>query len=301
MQRRKDEEDDDGDDDGDEGEDDDEDSRNDNNERLTARSIGTHLLGKRQTQWPWNRGGMGSDNKNRPAPATLQPGFLTAILLNTQASPTGGYSSAQNQVVAGYPLQVLLQVATSTSGGKSNSISPAQWHPEYLALADSEKGLVQVWRFDGVGGLPRGSASLPAQRPPYAQPEPWVQSGGSGQGRAQPQPYQQQSYQPQPYAQPNGQPKSKGRPPPNPLNNGGIWTNPYAEPQLGRPERSQYAKRQQDYDIRASIVAEWKAPSEAIGQGDPDAPRSQTEGIDDKKGKVPKWGRGCCANALWYD
>jgi hypothetical protein len=48
-------------------------------------------------------------------------------------------------------------VSTTTSGGQSNAVSPAPWSRAHLALADSERARVQVWRVDGLAGaLPTG-------------------------------------------------------------------------------------------------------------------------------------------------
>ena len=39
---------------------------------------------------------------------------------------------------------------TTTSGGSANAVTPAPFSDEFLALTDTEKGLVQIWRFDAA-------------------------------------------------------------------------------------------------------------------------------------------------------
>jgi hypothetical protein len=71
-------------------------------------------------------------------------GFVTAVLL---ADPINGPK--------GMPLSVLMQAATGTSGGRSNIVVPAPWDPGHFILVDSEMGLAQIWRLDGLSKLPR--------------------------------------------------------------------------------------------------------------------------------------------------
>jgi hypothetical protein len=77
--------------------------------------------------------------------APKNPGFLTAVLLSDPSSPAA----------KGVPLTILMQAATGTSGGRSNVIAPAPGAPGRFALVDTELGIVQVWRLDGLGALPR--------------------------------------------------------------------------------------------------------------------------------------------------
>ena len=82
------------------------------------------------------------------SPADPPYGFLTATLLS--APP-------RNPALTGFPLQLLLQVQTTTSGGQSNAAATAPWSRAHVALADSERARVQVWRIDGLAGpLPSG-------------------------------------------------------------------------------------------------------------------------------------------------
>jgi hypothetical protein len=71
-------------------------------------------------------------------------GFITAVLLS---DPRRGPK--------GVPLSVLMQAATGTSGGRSNIVAPAPWNSSHFALVDSEMGLAQVWKLDGLMNLPR--------------------------------------------------------------------------------------------------------------------------------------------------
>lgn len=191
----------------------------------------------------------------------LEPGFLTAILLESQDLPAGtGFKAATS---AGYPRSVLLQVSTSTSGGRSNGLSVAPWSNEYVALADSEKGLVQVWRFEGISAaLGSGTANSPTPQsasspiaqqqappsrpattssgpaPPLASQNPLlagIVSGISGllKPATTPQPLPKPQTPPPPnpldsLLLPNTGPKPKGLPPANPLQAGTSWSNPWA-------------------------------------------------------------------------
>jgi hypothetical protein len=84
------------------------------------------------------------------SPAAPPYGFLTATLLS--APP-------RDPALTGFPLQLLLQVQTTTSGGQSNAAVPAPWSRAHVALADSERARVQVWRIDGLAGaLPSGES-----------------------------------------------------------------------------------------------------------------------------------------------
>lgn len=326
--------------------------------RFSIRSLGEmfsmEFASPVKRQWPWNRP---SNSSNGPSAApstpagTILPGYLTGLQLSE--SPSGGNG-------AGYPLGIILQVSTSTSGGKSSAISAAPWSNEHVTLADSEMGLVQVWRFEAVSDYPQsspprtsGSKSQPPPNnfgpDPPLSPDPPLQSDPSldnsrptpnPQSQSQPkdQPSQPQ-WQPAPPPFPQSQPQQSapsisnsptGSASGNPLNNGGNLNlvgnqnlahntppkglqppNPLQQGEqlpafsitvrsLGNSGRS-LEKRQLMKNIRASIVSEWKAPPWAVGMGDPGAPRGENRQNDNKKGKAPGWGRGCCAHALWYD
>jgi hypothetical protein len=307
---------------------------------------------KSKRQWPWNILG-GTTTAPAAAsptagPTVLEPGFLTAIQLTATegSAPSNPRPGARE---AGYPLQILLQVSTSTSGGRSNSITPAHWANEYVVLTDSEKGLVQVWRFDGLERLPQDAppaSSQPQspqprpqqppvvqqppvaqqqpsqpQRPPPPKPQPSLSLPGQPGWGPFPQPASPQppkapppkalpslslpgqpgwAQVPQPANQPASNPRPQNpRPSPwvNPNTNPG-WTPPNPSGQFKRDTKHQ---RRQALSVRANIVAEWKAPPETVGQGDPTAPRGSNQQNDDRKGGAPGWGRGCCANAVWYD
>jgi hypothetical protein len=305
-------------------------------------------LSKRQFSFnPFNLfGGSSTANPASTAsapPTVVQPGFMTAILLTKQDSVVGARPpplSSGRDVGAGYPIQIILQVSTSTSGGRSNSVTPAQWGNEFVALADSEKGLVQVWRFDGLADLPRGLPPGPADtftprppvppkdtftpRPPVSPVDTWSprppvppkatasqpQRLPQSQSQAPQWPSQSQSPQWQPTPQPdtqqwapisNPRPSSTlvtttaSRPPP--------WQNPSGNLYGGsRGVKRSLERRQNAFaNVRANIVAEWKAPDSAVGVGDPAAPRGSNRESDDRTGRKPQWGRGCCANAVWYD
>jgi hypothetical protein len=81
-----------------------------------------------------------------------RPGYITAILLTAfseQENPING-----RLVGAGFPIRPIFQLATTTSGGNSNSISPAPWSSDYFAVADSEMGLIEVRSFQTVKSVP---------------------------------------------------------------------------------------------------------------------------------------------------
>jgi hypothetical protein len=324
VNRRRDDEDEEGGEEADEEGEEDEDEKvtalNDEDNKFTAQKDVDEKKKKKKLvfrrQFPWSLLNGGAAATPKPAiappptttPAVLQPGFLTAILLTNPDTPgqLANTPPRAGDAGAGYPIQVILQVSTSTSGGKSNAITPAHWANEYVALADSEKGLVQVWRFDGLNALPREAP--PAPPPPAPAPSPTSQ------------PKQQPSQNPRPKNSNNQQqPTPQGNPwagsiPRESMSRPNPWQSPNSTPGSrgwgGAPppavrrelERRQAAKAADAFaDVRANIVAEWKAPAGTVGEGDPAAPKGSSRDNDDKKDKAPKWGRGCCANAVWYD
>jgi hypothetical protein len=73
---------------------------------------------------------------------TPQPGYITAILLTPYAEVR---TPRQGRLVqSGFPIRMLFQQETTTTGGLANSISPADWGDKYFALADSQYGMVEV-------------------------------------------------------------------------------------------------------------------------------------------------------------
>lgn len=280
----------------------------------------------------WTLGGLLNSITSSPAPSStpavaVLPGYLTGLQLSESPSDGNG---------AGYPLGIILQVSTSTSGGKSSVISAAPWSNEHVTLADSELGLVQVWRFEAVTDGPQSSPTQTSgnkfQSPPLNNPGPNPPNSPNSQsqpiaavnGQAMPNPQSQPQPQKQPLQpqwQPPPPPLSQAIPqPPKPnlnlIGNQNLapttptspkGVQPPNPPQEGEPLPAfsiagrSLEKRQPLKTIRASIVSEWKAPSWAIGAGDPAAPKNEHRGNEDRKGQVPGWGRGCCAHALWYD
>jgi hypothetical protein len=100
-----------------------------------------------QPSWPWGQVGEDNDDddyrvRKKVVTRATRPGYITAILL----TPLSERDSPQNNRVvgSGFPLRQIFQLATTTSGGNSNSISPAPWSSDYFALADSEYGLIEV-------------------------------------------------------------------------------------------------------------------------------------------------------------
>jgi hypothetical protein len=79
-------------------------------------------------------------------------GILTAVLLS-EGRP-GSFSG-------GYPIQMLMQASTPTSGGRSNVVKVAPWNNGVFALSDSDRGFVQIWRLDGISGLPPDTVHVP--------------------------------------------------------------------------------------------------------------------------------------------
>jgi hypothetical protein len=78
-----------------------------------------------------------------------QAGYITAILLTSYAEHRTPLQS--RSVRAGFPIRVLFQQETTTTGGLANSVSPAQWGEEgYLALADSQIGMIEVGASEDV-------------------------------------------------------------------------------------------------------------------------------------------------------
>lgn len=273
--KRRDEEDEDGegeDEKGEEGEK----AENEKNQvkKRSIRSLGD-MFG-RAFKSPVKRQGQGSrpkgSNNGSPAAGAVLPGYLTGLQLSE--SPSGGNG-------AGYPLGIILQVSTSTSGGKSSAISAAPWSNEHITLADSEMGLVQVWRFEAVTDSPQPSAPFPESQPQHVEPSTGNAPNSSLNNGSNPNLIGNQNLAP-------------NTTPPNPPQQG---EQPPAFSITGRS----LGKRHVLKNIRASIVSEWKAPAWAIGTGDPAAPRGENRQNHNKKGKAPEWGRGCCAHAVWYD
>lgn len=106
--------------------------------------------------WPWGSGGDDDQDEEsrrvdvikRSTKRVSQPGYITAILL-TPLSETEN-PIERRLVGAGFPIRPLFQLATTTSGGLSNSVSPAPWGNDFFALADSEVGLIEVCQALGI-------------------------------------------------------------------------------------------------------------------------------------------------------
>jgi hypothetical protein len=77
-----------------------------------------------------------------------QVGYITAILLTSYAESR---TPLQSRLVrAGFPIRVLFQQETTTTGGLANSVSPAHWGEGYFALADSQIGMIEVGASEDV-------------------------------------------------------------------------------------------------------------------------------------------------------
>jgi hypothetical protein len=71
-----------------------------------------------------------------------QSGYITAILLTSYSE---NRTPRQSRLVrAGFPIRVLFQQETTTTGGLANSVSPAPLKEDYFALADSQTGMIEV-------------------------------------------------------------------------------------------------------------------------------------------------------------
>jgi hypothetical protein len=82
------------------------------------------------------------DRKSVLTVAQSNSGYITAILLTSlseEENPLAGRATG-----AGFPIKLLFQVQSSTSGGLTNSVSPAPWSNDYFAQVDSEAGSVEV-------------------------------------------------------------------------------------------------------------------------------------------------------------
>jgi hypothetical protein len=98
----------------------------------------------RPTQQPGRPDDDDDDDDRRAILATAQSnsGYITAILLSSlseEESPLAGRATG-----AGFPVKLLFQIPSSTSGGLTNSVSPAPWSNDYFAQVDSEAGGVEV-------------------------------------------------------------------------------------------------------------------------------------------------------------
>jgi len=75
--------------------------------------------------------------------------YLWATNRGRQAG-TKGFISAFRLGDSGEIERQLFLMETTTSGGSANAVTPAPFGDEWVALTDTEKGLVQIWRFDVV-------------------------------------------------------------------------------------------------------------------------------------------------------
>lgn len=213
-----------------------------------------------------------------PAPQP-QPGFLTAVLLSDPAQPSVGNSLNADK---GWPLQMIMQAQTATTGGKSNSVAPAPWSNAMFALTDSEIGMVQVWRLDGLLNLPRdGPKSMISQSQPMTGNAPFG-AGKSGQ---------RSSTMPPPLANIRANIVAEWRAPPDAVGDpnmikGSSGRDDNRNRQSGRFVATKTAGR-------AAVVR--RRPQDQLGAGEVWAEES-TNAL----APIPS-GRGCCANPVWYD
>jgi hypothetical protein len=84
----------------------------------------------------------GQPPASRAVKKAPQPGYITAILLTSYSENRLPLQS--RLVKAGFPIRVLFQKETTTTGGFANSVSPAPWRQDYIALADSQIGMIEV-------------------------------------------------------------------------------------------------------------------------------------------------------------
>jgi hypothetical protein len=236
--------------------------------------------------------------RKRQAPASpgSTPGFITAVLLSDPPNaPKTGINPKGNS--RGWPLQMIMQASTPTTGGKSNAVMPAPWNNGYFALADSEVGFVQVWRLDGLAGLPRDGpkAMIQSQSNPMAGNSP-IGAGKSGQ-RASPQISQtltniranivaEWRAPADAVGDPNQIKGSSGRDPDRGsrplLRFGGPLMKAGKDAGGERPTRSSLFRRQ--YEQSGGVIEEGGTPVDSNNAVAP----------------IPS-GRGCCADPIWFD
>jgi hypothetical protein len=87
--------------------------------------------------------------------APSQPGYINAILLTPLAEQEN--PQERRQVGSGFPLRRLFQLATTSSGGLANTVSPAPWGNDFFALTDSELGVIEVCEFHIIDTVPPSS------------------------------------------------------------------------------------------------------------------------------------------------
>jgi carboxy-cis,cis-muconate cyclase len=163
---------------------------------------------------------------SQTAQATAGPkqGYIRAILLTAISESEVANGRA---VGAGFPLGPLFHMSTRTGGGLANAISPAPWSSDYFALADSEFGLIEVWKIDGLdmvsytGVLADGASTRPIGG--------WVDTVWTQQGSiygTAVQPYNWPNQQ-----QPPPQPKAPDQPKtPKQSSTGLPWGLPWGQP-----------------------------------------------------------------------
>lgn len=61
-----------------------------------------------------------------------------------------GYMTGYSLTEGGLPREEVFQVKTPNSGGKSLNVAAAPFSETLVALTESEKGSVSVWKFNGT-------------------------------------------------------------------------------------------------------------------------------------------------------
>lgn len=83
--------------------------------------------------------------------AVLSPkGSMMYVTAHSRVVGQPGYLSGFSLTESGLPSAEVFQVKTPNSGGKSLNVAASPFSETLVALTESEKGSVSVWRFNGT-------------------------------------------------------------------------------------------------------------------------------------------------------
>lgn len=78
--------------------------------------------------------------------------YLWATSRGHRAGTAGYISAFSLSPTTGAIIKQLFLTKTTTSGGAANAVTPAPFSDELVALSDTEKGFVQIWRLNASCG-----------------------------------------------------------------------------------------------------------------------------------------------------
>ncbi|KAF2397133.1 3-carboxy-cis,cis-mucoante lactonizing enzyme [Trichodelitschia bisporula] len=78
----------------------------------------------------------------------------------SRVAGTPGYLSGYSLSESGIPIRALFQVPTATSGGKSNNVAACPFSENMVALTESERGSVSIWKYNGIDAQQVASVNI---------------------------------------------------------------------------------------------------------------------------------------------